>query len=113
MRVMVVIGLLAVSTALAAAQATSVRLPAETAGLDQVVRTLVAAFDDVRHEAEPGREQYFFAMLNDQRRHLAVHFEDSDPAVVPHLQFAAEQIQKIAAYCERSLEESVSFKFSC
>ena len=36
------------------------------------------ALDDVRHEAEPGREQYFFAMLNDQRRHLAVHFEDSD-----------------------------------
>jgi hypothetical protein len=47
MRVVIVIGLLAVTTALAAAQATSVRLPAETAGLDQVVRTLVAAFDQV------------------------------------------------------------------
>ena len=47
MRVVIVIGLLAVSTALAAAQATSVRLPAETAGLDQVARTLVAAFDQV------------------------------------------------------------------
>jgi hypothetical protein len=47
MRVVTFIGLLAVTTTLAAAQASSVRLPAETAGLDQVVRTLVAAFDQV------------------------------------------------------------------
>lgn len=47
MRAVIFIGLLAVSTALAAAQATSARLPAETAGLDQVVRTLVAAFEQV------------------------------------------------------------------
>jgi hypothetical protein len=47
MRVVIVIGWLAVTTTLAGAQAVSVRVPAETAGLDQVVRTLVAAFDQV------------------------------------------------------------------
>jgi hypothetical protein len=47
MRVVIFMGLLAMTTALAGAQATKVRLPAETAGLDQVVRTLVAAFDHV------------------------------------------------------------------
>ena len=47
MRVVIFIGFLAVTTTLAAAQAASVRLPAESAGLDQVARTLVAAFDQV------------------------------------------------------------------
>src|SRR5262245_18294741 len=47
MRVVISIGLLAVTTTLAATQAPGGRLPAETAGLDQVVRTLVAAFDQV------------------------------------------------------------------
>lgn len=47
MRAVIVIGLLALSTALTAAQATSAQLPAETAGLDQVVRTLLAAFEQV------------------------------------------------------------------
>jgi hypothetical protein len=47
MRGVISLGLLAVTTTLAAAQAASVRLPAETAGLDQVARTLVAAFDQV------------------------------------------------------------------
>src|SRR5262245_16919263 len=47
MRVVISIGLLAVTTTLAATQAPGGRLPAETAGLDQVVSTLVAAFDQV------------------------------------------------------------------
>src|SRR6185436_12450446 len=34
------------------------------------------AFDEVRCEAEPGRELYFFRMVHDQRRHLTLHFED-------------------------------------
>jgi hypothetical protein len=46
MRVMIFIGLLA-ATSVMAAQTASVQLPAETAGLDQVVRTLIAAFDHV------------------------------------------------------------------
>ena len=36
------------------------------------------AFDEVRCEAEPGRELYFFRMVHDQRRHLTLHFEDVD-----------------------------------
>ena len=44
---MISIGVLAVTATLAGAQAASERLPAETAGLDQVARTLVAAFDQV------------------------------------------------------------------
>jgi len=47
MRVVMVIVLVAVTTTLAAAQASGVRLPAETAGREQVARTLVAAFDQV------------------------------------------------------------------
>ena len=30
------------------------------------------------HPADPGREMYLFLLLNDQRRHLATHFEDLD-----------------------------------
>lgn len=30
------------------------------------------------HPADPGRELYLFLLLNDQRRHLATHFEDID-----------------------------------
>jgi hypothetical protein len=47
MRVVIVLVLLAVTTTLAAAQASAVRLPGQTAGLEQVARTLVAAFDQV------------------------------------------------------------------
>lgn len=47
MRVVIFIRLLLVTTTLAVAQASSVQLSAETAGLDQVARTLVAAFDQV------------------------------------------------------------------
>jgi asparagine synthase (glutamine-hydrolysing) len=36
------------------------------------------ALDEVRCEDEPGREMYFFRMAHDQRRHLALHFEDAD-----------------------------------
>jgi asparagine synthase (glutamine-hydrolysing) len=36
------------------------------------------AFDEARSDGEPGRDLYFFRMQHDQRRHLALHFEDVD-----------------------------------
>ena len=42
------------------------------------------AFDEARSEGEPGRDHYVFRMQHDQRRHLALHFEDVD---LHHLEF--------------------------
>jgi len=36
------------------------------------------ALDEARSDGEPGRDHYFFRMQHDQRRHLALHFEDVD-----------------------------------
>ena len=45
---------------------------------DLVHQGVREALDDVRCEDEPGRELYLFRMAHDQRRHLALHFEDAD-----------------------------------
>jgi hypothetical protein len=45
---------------------------------DLVHQGVREALDDVRCVDEPGREMYFFRMAHDQRRHLALHFEDVD-----------------------------------
>jgi asparagine synthase (glutamine-hydrolysing) len=72
--------------------------------LNQGVRE---ALDEVRDESEPGRELYFFRMLHDQRRHMALHFEDMDlHGLEFHLPFYdAEVIEVIASapadYCPR------------
>jgi len=57
MRVVVVIGLLAVTTMLVAGRLASARLPAESAGVDQVARALVAAFDQVDVVAPRTKDQ--------------------------------------------------------
>lgn len=69
--------------------------------------------DEVVTPQLAGRLFYAVIWLGLVLKRYILHFEEQDPSVVPHLQFASEQIQRIAAYCERALEESVSFKFSC
>ena len=44
---------------------------------DMLHQSVRQAFDEVR-SADPGREMYFFRMVHDQRRHLALHWEDMD-----------------------------------
>lgn len=45
---------------------------------DLVHQGVREALDDVRCADDAGREMYFFRMAHDQRRHLALHFEDVD-----------------------------------
>ena len=45
----------------------------------EILRTGIReAFDEARSDGEPGRDLYVFRMQQDQRRHLALHFEDVD-----------------------------------
>jgi asparagine synthetase B (glutamine-hydrolysing) len=48
------------------------------AALSDVLRRGVREELDALHCSDPGRAFYLFLMLNDQRRHLARHFEDID-----------------------------------
>jgi hypothetical protein len=56
------------------------------------------AFDEVRVDDDPGRELYMFRMLHDQRRHLALHFEDADlHRLELHLPFYDAQFLEVIA----------------
>jgi len=44
---------------------------------DMLHQSVREAFDEVR-STDPGRELYLFRMVHDQRRHLALHWEDMD-----------------------------------
>ena len=65
---------------------------------DMLHQSVREALDEVR-SADPGRELYLFRMVHDQRRHLALHWEDMDlHRIEYHLPFYdGDLIEAVAA----------------